>query len=1052
MRFGSRYVWCDERLAEYDRQRSSCATALSIMASPGLRNLLALASALILHAAGCAPADDRAFSYYDSRIDPILAGGCQRQTTGCHVDDGDGFALGNLDLTSYASLTHRSDVLTAYGPYPVSLLLLKAGDPIDISVETIDPPDPEQPDVRSVRVTTDVKHGGGEGAIAQGSRDYAALKQWLDRGYAADGVARNFPGGNRGECTNGVSEIPGVDYGSAPSDAASYERFVERVHPVLIDRCAGSSCHGAKTAELKLSCGDTDDELRSNYESVLRYLNEVAVSSELLRRPLAASLGGVFHEGGDIFTSTDDVDYRVLRGFAEDVVERRPELLAFTTDDEGLRFFANRVQPVLVKKGCMFLGCHSPAMFHDLRLRGGAGGDFSEFATRRNHKMSKLLLALESENPNASRLIAKNVCPPESGGYGIKHRGGALLEDFGGCGEADSNAALARCDGIDAEGGDLNEVPAYCVLARWQAIERELAIERGELTAEPAPQGVVFVARPLDVGGATSFDELRPGADLIWSDATVAAVGEANAGAISLGALRSLLAGCGFGSDVDVRGPAVSWDATRIAFAARTSQSEPLRIYEVRPDGSQCEPRAGIALTETAQNGILIHDFDPAYAPDGRMVFASTRGYVGGGLAGTGPTRTPARLEPNANLFVQDASGSVRQLTFLLDQELTPSFMADGRVIMTTEKRAEDFHQLAGRRINLDGGDYHPLFAQRPSIGFASATEIVELANRNLAFVASTLDARDGGGSIAIVNRSIGPDQSDRARGDRAYIHALTTPISGALSGETGIFRSPSPLPDGSLIASCDLDATDLSAGDPHYALCQLDSAGQSSPTMLFRDDTRSVIEAVAVYARGNHGVFASRLDEANGSTSIDGGETDGVIHYLDVPMLGSLLFSNTREGRPIDPRVGGVALYQPMPPPTSLQDLDSASDDVMEDDFGRFYQSLMPLGSARSAEDGSLRARVPAGVPLTLALTNADGDVLSFGDNAPFSGAMRQREAFQVYPGERTRQSMPRGFFNGLCAGCHGSVSGDELDIGVRVDVLTSASRTLAEGTEDLR
>jgi hypothetical protein len=168
--------------------------------------------------------------------------------------------------------------------------------------------------------------------------------------------------------------------------------------------------------------------------------------------------------------------------------------------------------------------------------------------------------------------------------------------------------------------------------------------------------------------------------------------------------------------------------------------------------------------------------------------------------------------------------------------------------------------------------------------------------------------------------------------------------------------------------------------------------------------------------------------------------------------LLGTLLFSNTREGRPLDARVSGLALYQPMPPPESLLDLQAAPRDVIEDDFGRFYQSLRSLGSARAAPDGSLRARVPAGVPLTMALTNAEGGLLSFQGGSPFDGVMRQREAFQVYPGERMRQGIPRTFFDGLCGGCHGSVSGDELDIGIRVDVLTSASRTLADDTEDLR
>ncbi len=50
--------------------------------------------------------------------------------------------------------------------------------------------------------------------------------------------------------------------------------------------------------------------------------------------------------------------------------------------------------------------------------------------------------------------------------------------------------------------------------------------------------------------------------------------------------------------------------------------------------------------------------------------------------------------------------------------------MRDGRVILVAEKRAPGFYQLAGRRINLDGGDYHPLFGQRSSVGFNQYTDL----------------------------------------------------------------------------------------------------------------------------------------------------------------------------------------------------------------------------------------------------------------------------------------------------------------------------------------
>jgi hypothetical protein len=283
-------------------------------------------------------------------------------------------------------------------------------------------------------------------------------------------------------------------------------------------------------------------------------------------------------------------------------------------------------------------------------------------------------------------------------------------------------------------------------------------------------------------------------------------------------------------------------------------------------------------------------------------------------------------------------------------------------------------------------------------------------------------------------------------------VHSLTNPAPGAFGGEMGVYRSPAPLPSGRLIASCDQDAPDLN-GTPHYGLCELDPSGNSPPRQLYRDGGSVAVEPAAVYARAATPVFVSRSDEVNGSTSVDeGGGDEATVHYLDVQLLGTLLFANTRTGRPIDKRVTGFEWLQAEPPPADATSFDGLGD-VVEDDFGRFYQKLHSLGRARMEVDGSLRVRLPAGVPLSVALIDVDDHGLSFGSDAPLRGPMRQREAMQFYPGEHAKQSMQRTLFNGVCAGCHGSISGRELDVGVNVDVLTSASRTLAsDDLVDLR
>jgi len=1008
------------------------------MLNPSRAFVLCAACLLVV---GCEQRPTSTYSYYEDRIAPILDVGCQRQTTGCHVDDGNGFALGNLDLTSYDSLMRRQDVLPAFGPYSAGLLLLKAGGPIQVDVRTIDPPDAANPMRRRISVTTDIRHAAGSGAIAQGSRNYSALKQWIDGGHARNGVPTGQPRVSEGDCSHATIDRPYIDTAREPPHPASLRSFESEIAPVLKERCAGSSCHGSTNADLYLMCGSNGDELRWNYELSLRYLDEVAASSELLRRPLATSAGGVYHEGGDVFADVDDPDYKKLLAWAERTVEEAPELLQFGEADEGLRFFGNRVQPVLVRKGCMFLNCHSPAMFHDLRLRVGAQGFFSEVATRTNYELARALLAVDSEDPNQSRLIAKNLCATE-GAHGITHRGGALLEDFGSCSDPSTRAAPVQCANVDADGGDLNTVPAYCVLARWHEIEREQAIDRGELPASATPRAVVFVKRPEGVGKPWDVDTFRPGADLLIADASMGPEG------LELGASRSLLAACDLQQPLDVRGPAVSWDGARIAFAARAAADKPMRLYEMQSDGSRCEQLSALNPGSEQIDGILLHDFDPSYAPDGRLVFASTRGNISGESSFRGPTRAPASLAPNASLYVYEPAQStaVRQLTYLNNQEFGPSFMSDGRVIYTVEKRAEDFHQLAGRRQNLDGGDYHPLIAQRSSIGFPSATEIIELANRNFALVAADLDAADGGGSIMVVNRSIGPDQADRDPDDRAYIHSVTAALRGALGTDSGVFRSPAALPSGRMIVSCALSAMDSATGPHHYDLCELDpNAVDRAPRVLYRDPNAVALEAAPIWPRLPRSVFRSRLDEPNGSTQLDEGQSDAIVHITDFPLLTTLLFANTRTGRPISEEVKGVEIFEVRPPPNSARSFSDLSSGVIRDAFGELYQDLRSLGRAPLAEDGSVRVRVPGGVPISLAVLGTGATPLEFGRDAPFRGPLRQREELQFYPGERAKQSMPRRLFNGICAGCHGSITGRELDIVVNVDVLSSASITLA-------
>ena len=110
---------------------------------------------------------------------------------------------------------------------------------------------------------------------------------------------------------------------------------------------------------------------------------------------------------------------------------------------------------MLVKKGCMMAQCHSAAMFHDYRLRGGSAGSFSLNTTLRNYTLHRRADVVRERRREPSRLVRKNLYRPEvfSGSNGITHRGGPLLEDFG-----DTPADAARV--CDAGNYDYDNAPS----------------------------------------------------------------------------------------------------------------------------------------------------------------------------------------------------------------------------------------------------------------------------------------------------------------------------------------------------------------------------------------------------------------------------------------------------------------------------------------------------------------------------------------------------------------------------------------------------------------
>ncbi len=914
----------------------------------------------VLLAAACTSEDGPppAPLFFEREVLPILTQSCSSGVSGCHRADPEdpfAFAAGNLDVTSYENIQKRQDVLRSHGAYPVPFLLAKAaGENSNLRVA-----------YRGQQLPLRVPHNGA--VLQGGSASFLTLQSWLSNGATLDGV-RPLPAPvlGVGPCSTAV---PGdFDEASVTSTSqwASAGAELDAAQTVLNEKtCNAGNCHGTTLSDFYLTCGTDERQRAWNFRQLWAFSGSPVDTSDLLQLPAA---GGGPHTGGAHFTP-DDPAFRTLAAFATKV-----GVLAPDTSTPGRAFFVERVLPALLSRGCASQGCHSPQAMNDFKLRGGSRAFFSAVQIEKNyHLMREDFTAFEVPDVRRSRFMAKNILPANGG---IAHRGGALLE-FGG-GAADPGAC-----GTWTEASSM-----FCTMVEWARLERAtLGDPNGgnQLT-------VVYVERDGIPPGVLDFATFAGGADLRAADATVGASGAITG---QLGNTRSLLGSCGGGAGGDVRGPDVHHDGETIVFAMRPSAGETLQLWTVKTSGADCRP----LLAEAG-----VHNFDPAWSPDGQwIVYASSK--AGG---------TSKRLGlPQSDLWRIRADGSgAERMTFLSNSEVGPQMMREGRVIMTTEKvdgrdPQGGFYQLAGRRINWDLTDYHPLLGQRdrspvdpasgesqlPSLGFAQATEIREGLDGNFVFIGSAAGAAGSLGAITIFNRSVGTFENGRT--DRGFLPSVLV--------FPGSYRSPFALPDGRIMASVE------SGGQ--LDLVALDPRDGSRANLL--TGGRSAVEAVIALRQEARTPYLNHRQLVFGVGP--GGDVDAghaVVHFPDAPMLATLLGANLRRGRnPAAFRAATEVIFQ---------NADGAT-----------------IGSAPLAEDGSARVRVPAGVPLYLGLA-AGGAPLFL-----------MNEEHQYGPGERVSMGVKEEIFDNACGGCHGSVSGRELDIGVRPDVLTGASQSLSASAE---
>lgn len=431
----------------------------------------------------------------------------------------------------------------------------------------------------------------------------------------------------------------------------------------------------------------------------------------------------------------------------------------------------------------------------------------------------------------------------------------------------------------------------------------------------------------------------------------------------------------------DVQQPDVSFDGTRVVFSAVEGPGEEWRLYEIGLDGTGLRkltfddrdvaiPTDPAAPRRNQRAFGRYGDFGPAYLPDGRIIFASTRYMTVSGSCG----------QRGQNLYVLDpSSGEMHRRTTERAGAIDPAVLSDGTVVFSHWIDATNVPSLDGPGLRPLETDYN--FA--PSFWGVWTMNPDGTGARRYAFLRGGLE--DGGGAYQPHELPDG-DLVVTFRGAGSLLgHTLANAITRVEPGpvephelrflgdpynlEGPHALAPAPLPDGRVVcsytptSSVDVDWRGRRTASYDFGLYVVDEA-QETLTPVYNEPDTDELDAVAVYPRSAPVIpDTPKANLITDDPAINLGTTATLINhnvYADLPLdVGELP----------SPKVGTVA---------RLDVYDDSQTFLTSEEFP-LLRKQMPrfIGSFPVDEYGAFTATVPADKALLFVLVNENGVVV---------------------------------------------------------------------------